>query len=144
MSATQGRNTKRRNGDEISLVVKSGTTIYAGTMVAVLTADGTAVPAGTASSGNAVGVAEDTVTGDGTLRITIRRGCFQFANSASSDLIALKDIGSIAYVAADDTVALTDGSATRVIAGSISDVDSVGVWVQIGPGAVGPQGPAGS
>ncbi len=142
-AATAGRNTKRRNADLVSHVVNTSATVYAGTMITLLAASGLAVSAGTASAGNCVGVAEETVTGDGTLRVTARAGCFQFANSASSDLIASKDIGSIAYIVDNQTVALTDSSGTRKIAGAIVDVDDDGVWVLIGPGAVGPQGEPG-
>jgi hypothetical protein len=143
MSATAGRNTKRREHTHIEPTVNSAATIYAGTMVALLTASGLAVPGGTASSGNCVGVAEATVTGDGTEKVRCRVGCFQFGNSADTDEIAAKDIGAIAYLVDDQTVALTDSSGTRKIAGAIADVDDNGVWVQIGPGAVGPQGPQG-
>lgn len=139
-AATAGRNTKRRNNDLVQHPVDSGKTIYAGTLVTLLASGGNAVPGGTASAGNAVGVAEDTVTGDGTAKITVRRGCFQFGNSASTDLIARADIGGIAYIVDDQTVAKTDSSGTRKIAGAIVDVDSAGVWVQVGTGAVGPAG----
>ena len=56
-AAIEGRNTKRRNADQVSHPVNPGTTIYAGTLFALLTANGNAVPGGTAASGNSVGVA---------------------------------------------------------------------------------------
>jgi hypothetical protein len=143
-STTEGRNTKRRNPDRVSLLVDTGVTVLAGTMVAVLTATGEAVAGGAASSGNVIGVAETTVTGDGVERVDARFGCFQFANSASTDLIAAGDIGGIAYVVDNQTVAKTDNGGARKIAGVIVDVDAAGVWVDIRPGAVGPQGPAGA
>lgn len=141
---TQGRNTNRRTADRISLLVDTGVTVYAGTMLAVLTTTGEAVSGGAASSGNVVGVAEDTVTGDGVQRVEARAGCFHFFNSASTDQIAAGDIGGIAYVVDNQTVAKTDNSGARKIAGAIVDVDANGVWVEIRPGAVGPQGPAGA
>lgn len=131
-AASEGRNTKRRNADRVSLLVDSGVTVFAGTLIAVLTATGEAVPAGTANSSAAVGVAETTVTGDGTERVEVTRGCFQFANSASTDEIKAGDIGSDCYVADDQTVAKTDGSSTRKKAGKVIDVDSAGVWVLVG------------
>ncbi len=142
-AATAGRNTKRRELTHIERPVNNAATVYAGCMVTLLTASGAAVAAGTASAGNCVGVAENTVTGDGTETVRIRTGCFHFGNSASTDEIGPEDIGSIAYIADDQTVALTDSSGTRKIAGAIADVDDDGVWVLIGPGAVGPQGPQG-
>lgn len=131
-AATEGRNTKRRNADQVSHLVNTGATIFAGTLVTLLTASGKAVPGGTAAAGAAVGVAEDTVIGDGVSQVNTRRGCFQFANSASTDLIAIKDIGATCYVVDDSTVALTDNSAARKAAGKIIDVDAGGVWVLVG------------
>lgn len=143
-NATEGRLTKRRDAKRVSHPVNSGATIFAGTMVSLLTSGGNAVRAGTASSGRAVGVALETVTGDGTKRIEVEATCAQFANSASTDEITRADIGGIAYIVDDQTVAKTDDSGARQIAGAIVDVDAGGVWVDIGPGAVGPRGPQGT
>lgn len=131
-AATAGRNTKRRNADQVSHPVNIGATIYAGTLIALLTASGNAVPAGTAGAGAAVGVAEYTVTGDGTQRVSARRDCFQFANSAAADEIKRADIGATCFVVDDSTVAKTDNSAARKAAGKVIDVDAAGVWVEVG------------
>ena len=133
MTATiEGRNTKRRIGDKLSVVPNSGATIYAGTLVTLLTATGLAVSGGTASAGIAVGVATETITGDGVKATDLERGIFQFANSASTDLIAKADIGATCYVVDNQTVAKTDNSAARKAAGKIIDVDAGGVWVEVG------------
>lgn len=139
-NATTGRNTRRRDAVRVEHPVAAATTIYAGTMVALLTANGDAVPAGAANSGPAVGVAErDASAGE---RVATSAGCYQFGNSAAADEITRADIGAIAYVADNQTVAkLATGD--RAIAGAIVDVDDDGVWVLIGPGAVGPQGAPG-
>ena len=131
-NATEGRNTKRRNADRVSGLVNSGATIYAGTLVTRLASGGNLVPAGTASAGVAVGVAEETVTGDGVKTLEYSRGCYQFANSASGDLITTADIGNTCYVVDNQTVAKTDSSGTRKAAGKIVDVDAGGVWVEVG------------
>ncbi len=131
-AAVEGRNTKRRNADRVAGLVNSGATVYAGTLVTRLAANGNLVPAGTASAGDAVGVAEDTVTGDGVAVAEYSRGCFQFANSSAGDLITAADIGGTAYIADNQTVAKTDASATRKKAGKIIDVDASGVWVLVG------------
>lgn len=131
-ASTQGRNTKRRDAVLVGHPVNAGATIYAGTLVALLLTGGNAVPGGTALSGNAVGVAETTVVGDGIEVVQAHRGCFQFANSAAADLIARSDIGANAYIADDQTVAKTDNSGARKVAGKIIDVDTIGVWVQVG------------
>lgn len=128
----EGRNTKRRNADRVSHLVNPGTTIFAGTMVSLLAANGNAVAGGTALSGVVVAVAEDTVVGDGTKRVETTRGCFQFANSGGADTITRADIGNTCYVVDNQTVAKTDNSAARKAAGKIIDVDAQGVWVAVG------------
>jgi hypothetical protein len=132
MSLSAARNIVRRAVARVAVVVKSGTTIYAGALVTLLTADGTAVPAGTASAGVAVGVARATLTGDGVSTIDVEPGCFRFDNSASTDLITAADIGNTCYIVDDATVAKTDNSAARKAAGTVADVDSDGVWVIVG------------
>lgn len=132
MASTEGRNTKRRNADKVSGLVNTAAVILAGTLVTRLTASGNLVPGGTANAGVAVGVAENTVTGDGVLTCEYSRGCYQFKNSASGDLIAAGDIGNTCYIVDNDTVAKTDNSAARKAAGKIVDVDANGVWVEVG------------
>ena len=131
-NATEGRNTKRRNADQVVGLVNNAAVIYAGTLVTRLASGGNIVAAGTASAGRAVGVAETSVTGDGTKTVEYRRGTFQFANSASGDLITLGDVGSNCFIVDNQTVAKTDGSSSRQIAGKIIDVDAGGVWVEVG------------
>jgi len=131
-AATEGRNTKRRTGDKLSVVPNSGVTLYAGTLVTLLTATGLAVAGGAASAGPVVGVATETITGDGVKATDVERGIFQFANSTSTDLIAKADIGATCYVVDNQTVAKTDNSAARKAAGKIIDVDAGGVWVEVG------------
>ncbi|MGQ0529993.1 MAG: hypothetical protein ACT4PG_09310 [Panacagrimonas sp.] len=146
MALTAARNTPRRENLLANYPVAAAGAIYAGGMVTLLTSGGWAVAAGTASAGLAVGVAIETVTGDGTNglnRVTVERGCFRFLNSSAGDAITHVDIGNACYIVDDQTVAKTDDSASRAIAGLISDVDADGVWVVIAPGAVGPQGPQG-
>lgn len=129
MSAlTASRMTPRRAGSRLSVTASAA--CYAGGMVALLTATGLAVPAGTASSGRAVGMA--TVDAAADDEFDVEPGIFRFGNSASTDLIEKADIGATCYVVDDQTVALTNGSSTRQIAGAIVDVDDAGVWVKVG------------
>jgi hypothetical protein len=135
MGATAGRNTPRRDGRFVSHPLAAGKTIYAGTLVTLLSASGYACPGGTASCGNAVGVATDTVVSggvDGDTQVPVEKCIARFANSASDDLITRADIGSPCFIVDDQTVAKTDNSAARKVAGTIVDVDSVGVWVDVG------------
>lgn len=132
-AATQGRNTTRRDAHRVGHLINTGQKIWAGTLVALLTANGNAVPAGTPGAGDAVGVSQHDVVGDGTNQVDTWRGqAFHFANSAAADLITRADIGSNAFVVDDQTVAKTDNSAARKVAGKIIDVDAAGVWVLVG------------
>ena len=57
---------------------------------------------------------------------------FPFKNSTSTDEITRAEIGDNCYIIDDETVAKTDGSSARSIAGKIVDLDSAGVWVSVG------------
>jgi len=119
---------------KLCLPVKASTYIYAGSLVALQA--GYARP-GTAALGLfCVGKAEadaDNSTGsNGDVNVTVLTGAFRFENSASSDLIAQANVGQLAYLVDDQTVALTSGGGTRSAAGIILGVDSSGVWVLMG------------
>lgn len=140
---TASRLTPRRSADRIGRPVSLAAVIYAGSLVALLDADGTAVPAGTAGSGHAIGVADRDVDGSaphGPHYVEAECGCWRFENSTAGDEIAHVHIGQPAYIVDDQTVALTDGDGTRKLAGAIFDVDDEGVWIDVRPGAVGPRG----
>jgi hypothetical protein len=129
------RNTARRTGEMFSRPVLGGVLIYAGALVC-LDAAGYAQPGAVATTLAADGRAEfhvDNTTGaNGAVNIEVHPGIFRWDNSAGGDLIAAANIGAVAYVVDDHTVALTSGGATRSVAGKIVDVDSVGVWVATG------------
>lgn len=129
---TADRNTAARAPNIREPRVKASTLIYAGALVALNA--GLAVPASTATGLKVIGRAEhraDNSGGaDGAIRVKVGCGCYRFANSASGDLIAAADIGSLCYAVDDQTVAKTDASATRSVAGTIFDVDDQGVWVR--------------
>ncbi|UPG87023.1 hypothetical protein L2Y94_06610 [Luteibacter aegosomatis] len=126
---TQGRLTPRRNGDQVGHDVAANTILFTGGLVA-LNATGFAVPA-TKAGRNAVGVNECDVDNskgaDGDLQASVRRDCFAFDNSPTSACTRV-DIGAVAYVEDDSTVART-GTA---IAGVIVDITDEGVWVDVG------------
>lgn len=132
------RNTPERDGTFLLLPVAANTVIYAGGLV-VLEA-GVAKPGRTATGLLAVGRAEETANNSvgaaGALKIRVKAGVFQFANSAAADAIATADIGATAYIVDDQTVAKTAGivanAATRSAAGPIVDIDAAGVWVGVG------------
>jgi hypothetical protein len=132
VALTADRNTKRRDGTQFSYPVDAAKTIYTGAMVVL--AAGLAAAATTATGLVAVGVAEEFVDNSAgaasDLNVPVRKGVFHFANSAAADEIALDDVGGNCYIVDDQTVALTDGTSTRSVAGKIVDVDSTGVWVE--------------
>ncbi len=135
-AATQNRNTPSRLGGRRALPVAASTMCYAGT-IAVMNASGYVEPASTATGLIALGVftrqVDNTSGADGDEVVEIERGFFRFANSAGADEITATDIGSRCYLVDDQTVALTDGTSTRSVAGIIDDVDDLGVWVLIDP-----------
>jgi hypothetical protein len=134
-AATADRNNPRRAGKQVSDPVGAAKKLFVGSMYS-LSATGFAVPAGTAGSGVARAVvqeqADNTAGADGAIDVTGETGVFRFDNSTAGDLIARADIGATCYIVDDSTVAKTDNTGARKAAGKIVDVDSVGVWVQIG------------
>jgi hypothetical protein len=99
-----------------------------------INAAGFAVPASATVANITIGMAKAAVnnTGgaNGALTVDVDRGVFRFANSAAADLIARTEIGATVYVVDDQTVAKTNGGATRPAAGKCFDVDASGVWVE--------------
>ena len=130
---TLGRGTPKRDGSDFVDPVKAATTIYQGSLVC-LDAAGWAVPGSISATLIARGVAKATVVNpgaNGALSIETERGqAYRFANSAAADLIARTEIGKDVFIVDDQTVAKTNGGATRSIAGKCVDVDANGVWVR--------------
>lgn len=116
---------------------KGNTKIWFGAFV-VLNA-GLAAPGSTATGLSALGRAR--VTSDNTGGadaaidpVLVESGTFKWDNSTSGDAITQANAGSPCYIVDDHTVALTNGSGTRSLAGIIRRVDTDGVWVQSGLG----------
>ena len=131
MPLSKERDTRRRDGRDISLKAAAGKVYYAGALAA-LDANGRATPGATATTLLGLGRVSDTVDNSGGLddavQVPIERGVFRFVNAAA-DPIALADIGSACYIVDDETVAKTNGGTTRSVAGKVFDVDAQGVWV---------------
>lgn len=128
------RDTQRRYGHQAAYPVLAATKVLAGTLVA-LTAAGYAQGGAVATTLKAVGMAEETAdnTGgaSGDIKVKVRRdGWFRFANSVAGDLITIADIGASCYIVDNQTVAKTDGGATRSVAGKVRDVEATGVWIE--------------
>lgn len=129
---TAERDTPRRHGDHITLNAAAAKTYFAGSLVA-RDANGRATPGATATTLRGVGRATETVDNSGgaddAVPVPIERGIFRFANSADTDEITTADIGNVCYIVDDQTVSKTDGTSTRSVAGTVHDVDALGVWV---------------
>lgn len=132
VALTEGRMTKRRDGDIFERPMAATKIVFEGGMVC-LTATGFATPGATATTLVADGVATATVNNaagaDGAISVTVRKGTFHFFNSAAGDAITRAEIGDTCFIVDDQTVAKTNGGGTRSQAGRIVDVDAQGVWV---------------
>jgi len=131
MPLTKDRVVSYRPGRRRNDPVAAASNIFAGAIVC-LDAAGNAVPGTVSAALTARGVAMEAVDNSvglaGDLTIESQAGEHRFKNDGS---IARADIGATAYIVDDETVADTDGGGTRSALGRITDVDSVGVWVDI-------------
>lgn len=134
MPLSAERNTKRRNGDGVGRPAKTNKIFYKGAIVTV-GADGYATPGAVATTLKRPARVAETVdtTGiaDGVLSVQFEHGVFRYNNSTAGDLIAIADVGNDCFIVDDETVAKTNGSSTRSVAGKIFDVDAEGVWVDM-------------
>ena len=131
MALTQDRATARRANVDNYDPVATGKQIFAGAIVMLDTA-GNATPGATALNLIPRGVAQEHINNSagaaGALSVSTMRGTFRFINDGS---VSRTDIGSPAYVVDDETVANTDGTNTRSALGKITDVDAIGVCVEV-------------
>lgn len=132
-AATKDRDTREVIGRLRNFAVLANAIGFAGTMQAV-TAAGYLTPGATSATLKCVGVLHqpynNTGGANGAIGADVVVGIFgPFANSAAGDAIAVDDVGLDCYMVDDQTVALTNGGATRSRAGKIWHVDAEGVWV---------------
>jgi hypothetical protein len=132
---TADRNTSRRDMNNYSFPVKGATKLFAGSL-ACIDATGFLTKGAVSTTLKAVGRCQatyDNTAGiDGAINAEVMPGCFRFANSSAGDQITLAAVGSQCFIVDDQTVALTNGTSTRSVAGIVRDVDATGVWVQVG------------
>jgi fermentation-respiration switch protein FrsA (DUF1100 family) len=140
MALSAPRNTLARSGDVLALAVAANAVIHQGGIVAV-NAAGFAVP-GQAAAGLAVmGRARTSATGgaaNGAVTVEVEPGVYAYASAGGADAVTRARLGKAVYLVDDETVAATDGAGARSLAGVVVDVDAMGVWVKIAPGAVQP------
>jgi hypothetical protein len=133
-AATKDRDTQEVNGRARAYGMAASTLVYAGT-IAVLNAAGYLTKGITATTLKCVGVFTEPYDNSAGANAAIlgeaKRGIFgPFANSSAGDLIANTDVGTDCYIVDDQTVAKTNGSSTRSVAGKVHMVDTAGVWVR--------------
>ncbi|PZQ45167.1 MAG: hypothetical protein DI551_08240 [Micavibrio aeruginosavorus] len=133
MPLTSDRDTKESDGRRVPAGLAAATKIFGGSLVA-LNAAGYAVPGSASttlkSAGRADSAVDNSTGAAGDKQVVIEKGTFLFNNSTSTDLITIADRGNDCYIVDDQTVAKTNGTNTRSIAGKIHDVTSQGVWVK--------------
>lgn len=120
----------------LAMALAANAVIYNGAMVA-LNLSGYLVPASADPTLYVVGVAEESAdnTGGsaGDLSITPRRGCYPFANSASTAAVTSADVGRPCYAVDDNTVSRTNPLGAYPVAGIVAGIDANGrVLVEIG------------
>lgn len=132
VALTAERNTTRRTGETRVEPVAATVKIFAGSIV-MRNAAGYLTKGATAAGAMGVGRADATVNNTGAagaLSLEYSMGIFRFANSAAGDLITIADIGKPCFIVDDQTVAKTDGAATRSRAGIVDGIDGNSVWVR--------------
>lgn len=131
---TADRNTVSREGTDFEFPVAAATKLFAGSIVGFNAGAANASKGVTSTTFKTAGVAveqaDNSAGAAGDIRVKVRRGVWRFANSAAGDQITVADIGSDCYVVDDQTVAKTNGTNTRSVAGKVRDVDASGVWVE--------------
>ena len=127
MALSNDRDTKRIEGKVRFLPVAAAKTIYTGALVA-RDANGRATPGAAATTirgiGRAAKLADNAAGAAGAINVEVETGTFYFKNSTAGDAITNADIGSDCYIVDDETVAKTDGSSTRSVAGKVFSVDA--------------------
>lgn len=131
---TADRDTPNRAGTLDSYPAKGGTLFFVGAIAAIDTATGLLTKGAPSATLKGAGIVQEridnTAGADGEQNVTLRRGLWRVANSAGADQITLKDVGSPAYIVDDQTVAKTDDTGKRSIAGTVRDIDPAGVWIE--------------
>ena len=131
VALTADRNTPEALGTEREGLLGAAQSVFIGSML-MRNVAGHLVKGAVALGSFGVGRAEKrgSSTTAGVTSQRYRSGVHRFANSAAADLITVADIGAPCYIVDDQTVAKTNGTATRSPAGAIDGVDALGVWVR--------------
>lgn len=131
---TSERNTTQLRGDTRMEPMAAAMKVWKGGML-MRNAAGFVTKGATATGCIGIGRAEATVDNSagvaGAASVEYRTGIFDFVNSSAADVITQADIGKLCYIVDDQTVAKTNGSATRSPAGIVDGVEGSKVWVRL-------------
>lgn len=123
--STEDRSTQTAVGRSAAAEVQGDKTIFAGTLVAVKTTTGLAVPAADAADLKVIGYAEERTFGGDT--VIAHRGAIGLENDATNPVTAAH-IGSTCFVVDDKTVS-SDGGTNSVVAGIVTSIEDGLVFV---------------
>ena len=134
-AATKDRDTQQTGHLNRSFPMKGNVKAFAGT-IAHMDASGNVGPGITATTGRVVGFFDatfDNLGGAAAAKTAdvVRGVRGPFANSSAGDLIGAADVDADCYLVDDQTLAKTNGSATRIVAGKVHAVDAAGVWLRV-------------
>lgn len=133
MAQTANTNRIRVEGDIRQQGMAASVVVFQGALI-MRNAAGFLTKGATATGSVGVGVALEAKTGGaqaGDETLKVRLGSYWFKNSASGDLITVAQTGDICWIVDDETVAKTDGTASRSPAGFVEDVHATkGVLVR--------------
>lgn len=131
---TKERDTQAREGVDFVYTLAAGAVGFAGGIGCVSTSTGLANRGSTSTTLKAVGrIKKSFNQANGDTVMEVEAGVFGFNNSSSTDQITNASVGLPCYIVDDNTVALTNGTNTRSVAGRIVDVSDGQVWVRMGP-----------
>lgn len=101
--------------------------------IVMLNATGFALEGATATGQVMVGLAtqrvDNSAGSDGDLTVEVSIDVAAWDSGTAGDTIDGEDIGATVYIIDDETVGLTDGGASRSVAGVVYQFDTNGVWV---------------
>ncbi|MCB0384075.1 MAG: hypothetical protein KDD43_01685 [Bdellovibrionales bacterium] len=104
--------------------VKSGSTIYVGSLVGIEAATGHIKPFVTGAGIQFVGMALEKVVGDGSLDCLVDTEGFNLSKVSVTGVSAITDIGSPVYASNDNDLTLTRPDANTDAVGYVSDWDT--------------------
>lgn len=112
--------------------------IFKGSLV-VLNSSGQAIPGTNIAGGASIAVGKASATYDNTggaaaaVDVEVEFGVFAWDSAGAGDQLAADDVGKIVYVVDDQTVGLTDATASRIRAGVMTEFRDSQAYVWMGP-----------